>query len=453
MGLKLGTLLVREGVITAQQLEEAQRVQALYGGRLGTTLIELNYIDADTLASWLSRVSGFPVASRSMLQDVPDESLQLIPAELAEKFECFPLFKDGRRLHIAMANPADLAVTDAIAFKTGLRLVPYVVPEIVLYSALEKRYGVVRKLRYARLSQSADAIPVVPAGLKRESSTARPAAYDGSPPSDPSALPPLPPHLASLSNLSSVPPPVRNSLTPPPVGSVPPVVAPRVSMLGASAVAPPSVPPTILPPIPAGWSSTPGIPHAPTPTSIPPVSLAHLAPTPVSIPPQRAPVRADPRGAIEALAAARSREEVANSLLEFAPEHHDTMLLFVVRDDLALGWKGRGLGIHERLVDNVMLPLNTPSMFQEAVASRSIARGPLGDSPLHKHFFNALGRNPPQAALVVPVLVRNRAVNLIYVDRLASEDVSALAEPLTEVAKHVADAYERILVDSRRTAH
>ena len=50
----------------------------------------------------------------------------------------------------------DLAAVDAISFKTGLRVIPYIVPEYSLYLQLEKRYGIVRKLRYVRLSSKVD---------------------------------------------------------------------------------------------------------------------------------------------------------------------------------------------------------------------------------------------------------------------------------------------------------
>lgn len=152
MALKLGTLLVREGIITPHQLEEALRVQVIYGGRLGTNLVELGYVDADVLAEWLGRSMGFPVATQEMFDESPTETIELVPAELAEKFECFPLRQEGRRLHLALVAPADLATIDALSFKTGLRIVPYVTSELRLHFYLEKRYGLMRKMRYIRLS-------------------------------------------------------------------------------------------------------------------------------------------------------------------------------------------------------------------------------------------------------------------------------------------------------------
>lgn len=152
MALKLGTLLVREGIITPHQLEEALRVQVIYGGRLGTNLVELGYVDPDVLAEWLGRSMGFPVATVEMFDESPTETIDLVPAELAEKYECFPLRQEGRRLHLALVTPADLEVVDAISFRTGLRVVPYVTPEVRLHFYLERRYGLKRKMRYIRLS-------------------------------------------------------------------------------------------------------------------------------------------------------------------------------------------------------------------------------------------------------------------------------------------------------------
>jgi hypothetical protein len=138
---RLGTQLVRSGYITPQHLEEALRVQVIYGGRLGTNLVELGHINVDQLAEALSKVVGFPPATAELFEAADEKTLKTIPPDVAEKHECFPLKLDGRKLHMAMINPQDIAAVDALSFKTGLRIVPYVVPEMRLFYYMEKRYG------------------------------------------------------------------------------------------------------------------------------------------------------------------------------------------------------------------------------------------------------------------------------------------------------------------------
>ncbi|MEO7730494.1 MAG: hypothetical protein ABIY55_05940, partial [Kofleriaceae bacterium] len=59
---RLGELLVAAGLLTVEQVEQAVRAQVMWGGRLGTNLVELGYIDLDKLATALSRQHGIPAA-------------------------------------------------------------------------------------------------------------------------------------------------------------------------------------------------------------------------------------------------------------------------------------------------------------------------------------------------------------------------------------------------------
>ncbi|HEY0193109.1 MAG TPA: hypothetical protein VGC42_18455, partial [Kofleriaceae bacterium] len=65
--MKLGTLLLRNAAIGLSQLEAALRNQVLYGGRLGTNLVELGYLDLEMLSVYLAELSGFPIATPTLL--------------------------------------------------------------------------------------------------------------------------------------------------------------------------------------------------------------------------------------------------------------------------------------------------------------------------------------------------------------------------------------------------
>ena len=140
--MKFGTLLAREKVITPEQLEDALKNQVVYGGRLGTILLTLGHIDIETHKRLLSRHFGVPCASQSDLEDAPRDLIERIPSDLVQKHSVHPIKIEGRRLHLAMANPRDLMVLDEISFLTGLMVVPYAVPEIVLAYYLERNYGI-----------------------------------------------------------------------------------------------------------------------------------------------------------------------------------------------------------------------------------------------------------------------------------------------------------------------
>ncbi|HZI13970.1 MAG TPA: hypothetical protein VE153_26615, partial [Myxococcus sp.] len=154
MAEKLGALLVRKGLITTAQLDEALKAQLIYGGRLGSLLIELDAIDIDTLAGVLGEQSRYPVAQDADFEEAADSVLALLTAAQAEKHLAFPLSQEGRRLKVAMATPMDMEHLDALGFITGLRIIPYVAPELRLFHFQAKRYGIQREARFIRIAPS-----------------------------------------------------------------------------------------------------------------------------------------------------------------------------------------------------------------------------------------------------------------------------------------------------------
>lgn len=146
--IKIGELLIREGLITPAELEEALKTQVIFGGRLGTNLIEMGLLEEDDIARVLSRKLTVPFIDPSELMEIPQQVLELLPRELAERHRAIPLRLEGKRLTLAMTNPADLAAIDDIAFRTGFIIRPVVAPELRLIQALEKHYQVTRDLRF-----------------------------------------------------------------------------------------------------------------------------------------------------------------------------------------------------------------------------------------------------------------------------------------------------------------
>mgnify|MGYP001283958473 CR=1 FL=1 len=148
MASKLGDMLVIEGLITPEELEEALRYQVIYGGKLGTNLIEMGLVDEGDICLALSRKLGVPYVDSEQLMSLPPGTLKLIPQELVEKYRAIPLRLDKNKLSLVMLNPDDLAAIDDIAFRTGFVIRPLVAPEVRMVMALEKYYGVQRELRY-----------------------------------------------------------------------------------------------------------------------------------------------------------------------------------------------------------------------------------------------------------------------------------------------------------------
>jgi hypothetical protein len=140
-------LLVEAGAITHIQLSEALSAQREHGGRLGTNLVELGYIDEKKLAALLARQLNLPSATGQQLERVDAATLRLLSAKTAERLRAIPLREDKGKLWVAMADPTDQRVLEQLEKAIGKPVRPMVAPELLLLHALELHYQVARKPR------------------------------------------------------------------------------------------------------------------------------------------------------------------------------------------------------------------------------------------------------------------------------------------------------------------
>jgi MshEN domain len=148
VAMKLGEALVKDSLITREQLKLALERQVIFGGRIGTNIVELGILKERELASFLSRFFKVPAADASLLGAVDGETISYITREIAEKYKVVPFKKERNRLHVAMLDPRAMASIDELRFITGYDIIPHVVTELRLLYALEKYYGTERDLRY-----------------------------------------------------------------------------------------------------------------------------------------------------------------------------------------------------------------------------------------------------------------------------------------------------------------
>ncbi len=143
--MRLGELLIREKLITPQALEEALEAQVVHGGRLGTNLLELGFIQEKDLARTLGQLHGCAHSSGEMTPD--PQALDLVDRNDADDKDYLPMRVDATRLSLAVINPRDLATLDTVAFKTGKRVVPVVIPEFRMHQLLRRYCKAFRPLR------------------------------------------------------------------------------------------------------------------------------------------------------------------------------------------------------------------------------------------------------------------------------------------------------------------
>ena len=112
MSAKLGEMLLKVGALTRGQLDQVLQAQVIYGGRIGTNLVEMGLVSEEELSHVLSEQAGTPCVEQEELSGLPKEVLRLVPPELVRRFRVVPLSVDGKRLSLAMADPHDFSALD-----------------------------------------------------------------------------------------------------------------------------------------------------------------------------------------------------------------------------------------------------------------------------------------------------------------------------------------------------
>jgi type IV pilus assembly protein PilB len=140
MSSRLGEILIKENLITSDQLRQALEHQKATGGRLGTCLMKLGFISDDEITGVLSRQYGVPSINLKYYE-VDSAVIKLIPQDTAIRYQIVPLSRVGSTLTIAMTDPTNVFAMDDIKFMTGFNVEPVVASETAIAEAISKFYG------------------------------------------------------------------------------------------------------------------------------------------------------------------------------------------------------------------------------------------------------------------------------------------------------------------------
>lgn len=363
MAVKLGTLLLRNAVIGLDHLEAALRSQVLYGGKLGTNLVEIGAIDIDSLSKTLAELTGLPAATPEMLEAADPNALALLDPETASELGAVPMHRTSDGVAVAVIDPDDAKGLAELSARVHGRVSCHVVPELRALYYLEKLYGLPRKPRFVRTAT-------------RDAERRAAAAIADRRRSQPGGM--------SMPESVVVEPRRRRASTP--------------SMANAS-------------------------------TSSPPRSQLDSV-----------------RGRI---LGAKGREEIADALVAFGHGRADAVVVFLVRGGNAIGWRGHVSNSPSAVrIEDLSLPLGGISVLQAAHDSEAPYRGraPSSGRPVEQRLWAALGTAPhPEEALVVPVSVRQRVVNLIYAHTVFGPLTDEFAGGMIELAQATESAYTRMI--------
>ena len=136
---RIGDLLVREGLITRDQLNHALQEQRENGTRVGYNLVALGFIKETELTRMLARQYRMPAVDLTNFE-VDPKIARLIPGDMATRHLVLPLKRDGRTLTVAMVDPTAPSVLEDLKFITRCDIFPVIAGEYTLRNAIERYY-------------------------------------------------------------------------------------------------------------------------------------------------------------------------------------------------------------------------------------------------------------------------------------------------------------------------
>ncbi len=139
MAVRIGELLLKEKLITPDQLQQALTQQKSNGGKLGFSLVKLGFVKDEQITALLSKQYGVPAINLAQFK-IDLTIVKLVPTETARKYQIIPLSRSGSTLTIAMTDPTNVFAMDDIKFMTGYTVEPVVASEIAIGDAIEKYY-------------------------------------------------------------------------------------------------------------------------------------------------------------------------------------------------------------------------------------------------------------------------------------------------------------------------
>ncbi len=139
MAVRIGELLLKEKLITPEQLQQALAQQKANGGKLGFNLVKMGFVKDEQITALLSKQYGVPSINLAQFKIDPT-IVKLVPTETARKYQIIPLSRSGSTLTIAMTDPTNVFAMDDIKFMTGYTVEPVVASEVAITEAVEKYY-------------------------------------------------------------------------------------------------------------------------------------------------------------------------------------------------------------------------------------------------------------------------------------------------------------------------
>jgi len=418
---KIGEILIAEGHLTQEGLEEALDWQVLYGGRLGTNLLELKLSEEERLAHALGKQLGAEVAWGELAVD--PALVGIVPKHVADRQEIVPWKVDKRRLKILCCE-IKVAEFDQLSYKLGRTCVPVVAPEFRIFQLLRAHYQATRQMR------ALDFGLVPEEGL--EARRKKKEKEKGNVVVEP------PPELIDEGAFNEIYAKVVGERTAAPQQPEPPPVAAaaqeeQLEKLPEDA---------ILEELPA---------EAIVGEAAPPLKEVSWD-EPLQAAPPRNEAPLEFKDALKALEGVTDRDSIAHIVLRASRSKAARALLLQVQGGVALGWDGLGEGLENGAARTVAIPLAGDSAFRLVVKTRSHYMGPLQKTPSNIRFLATLGKKVPLSSLLFPILHKGRVSHMLYLDNGHKQQAPTDVGEMLILSQRISQTVEALVARKRKAA-
>jgi len=432
-------MLLAEGLISREQYDRAVIDQAEHGGALSYHLVAAGSVLEDDFVRFLAR--RFPIAHwpRRRLAAISPAAISAVRPEMARALRVLPLFLDGDRLTLGLTDPTSGHTIDEVSHHTGLRVTPAIVSEGDMTWALDLYYP-------ATPAPEPATDQLMEAPLPLTVRATRDFAALGAPP-------PARPGFEADADLDGTHDVAAASITDA-LRAIPLVhrAIPKAAMSpkDTQSFGRPSTPRreegkvVVREPIVLrdrldeqaydSWSKPASQPPSATAYSITSRSdpdragagepldgrtmRESLKPAPADRP--RRQRRRTEGEIIAAMNSAYDRDAIIALALEHLMRFAKRAAFMVVKKNEIRGFDITGDLTNREAVRSFWVPLSTPCSLCRAAHDKQIHLGPLGRSPADSVLSAALGGRP-ERALIIPIVIQDRTVGILYADRLDVE--------------------------------
>ena len=457
----LGARLVQAGLVTPHDLAEVLGAAPPHEAALVRALVRRGLSEDAIVGFFIA--SGFgPLMDAAELAAADPRALHALSPTIACELVALPVRASPAGLIVAMAAPTDAHALGELRRAVGGEVLPAVARESELSAALARAYPGGERPRSAPPPLESEP-PVLELVRRRKQEDAElmdrfVGSTRGAERVEARGL--VGPKLV-LEDDETFVPLVRQKPVPPPKLPPPPSTSLEAARAASKVVTKSFEKPSAAaieaerrraesearPPAPAPERSIIPLEHARWDVEAPANKVDAGKLRTISSPPKRGSRPAPAGGTLAAIRASRDRDEVAQLACKGALAVAGAAILLALRKTVLKGWDGAGRGITRDAVRNLWIPTNSPSMFRDVVARAEPYEGPHRASAADG-LFRAAVMSRGGVVSIQPITIAGKTVAVLAADDVGYEREGR--ERIEILARAVAEAFERIIVESKR---